>query len=92
MCSLFAIAPHLPILVYRVQEDILEDLRGDIPLEYNFLFSATHAEVISGKQEGVYAWIGVNYALHKLDHIRTGDGEYRYQIQTCWYLPGICPN
>lgn len=34
------------------QAAILEDLVNDIPLEFEFLFSRSHAEVISGKQEG----------------------------------------
>lgn len=34
------------------QEAILEDLRTDIPVHFNFLFSDSHVEVISGKQEG----------------------------------------
>lgn len=34
------------------QAAILEDLVTDVPLEFDFLFSSSHAEVISGKQEG----------------------------------------
>lgn len=34
------------------QAAILEDLVTDVPLEFDFLFSRSHAEVISGKQEG----------------------------------------
>lgn len=34
------------------QAAILEDLLADVPLEFHFLFSRSHAEVISGKQEG----------------------------------------
>ncbi|KAM8880101.1 ectonucleoside triphosphate diphosphohydrolase 7-like isoform 2-T3 [Spinachia spinachia] len=50
------------------QADILEDLVADVPLQFNFLFSRSHAEVISGKQEGVYAWIGINFVLGRFDH------------------------
>ncbi|KAL6111159.1 ectonucleoside triphosphate diphosphohydrolase 7-like isoform X1 [Pungitius pungitius] len=50
------------------QADILEDLVTDVPLEFNFLFSRSHVEVISGKQEGVYAWIGINFVLGRFDH------------------------
>ena len=35
------------------QEAILEDLRTDIPLEFNFHFVPTHVEIITGKQEGM---------------------------------------
>lgn len=34
------------------QADIIEDLVTDVPLEFDFLFSRSHVEVISGKQEG----------------------------------------
>lgn len=37
---------------FSQQEAILEDLRTDIPVHFNFLFSDSHVEVISGKQEG----------------------------------------
>uniref|UniRef100_A0A8C4GXH4 nucleoside-triphosphate phosphatase n=1 Tax=Dicentrarchus labrax TaxID=13489 RepID=A0A8C4GXH4_DICLA len=50
------------------QAAILEDLVTDVPLEFDFLFSRSHAEVISGKQEGVYAWIGINFVLGRFDH------------------------
>lgn len=36
----------------RQQADIIEDLVTDVPLEFDFLFSRSHVEVISGKQEG----------------------------------------
>lgn len=36
----------------RQQSAILEDLVRNVPLEFDFLFSKSHAEVISGKQEG----------------------------------------
>ncbi|XP_033005809.1 ectonucleoside triphosphate diphosphohydrolase 7 isoform X1 [Lacerta agilis] len=50
------------------QTAILEDLVRDVPLEFDFLFSKSQAEVISGKQEGVYAWIGINFVLGRFDH------------------------
>lgn len=50
----------------------MDDLRKDIPLEYNFLFTENHAEVISGKQEGVYAWIAINFMLGKFEHMVGG--------------------
>ncbi|XP_032869979.1 ectonucleoside triphosphate diphosphohydrolase 4 isoform X2 [Amblyraja radiata] len=55
------------------QNAILEDLRTDIPLHYDFLFADSHAEVISGKQEGVYAWIGINFVLGRFNHISAGE-------------------
>ncbi|XP_019717531.1 ectonucleoside triphosphate diphosphohydrolase 7-like [Hippocampus comes] len=50
------------------QVAILDDLVSDVPLDFDFLFSRSHAEVISGKQEGVYAWIGINFVLGRFDH------------------------
>jgi hypothetical protein len=41
-------------LPYSQQKAILEDLLTDIPVHFDFLFSDSHAEVISGKQEGWY--------------------------------------
>ncbi|XP_028266629.1 ectonucleoside triphosphate diphosphohydrolase 7-like [Parambassis ranga] len=55
------------------QTAILEDLITDVPLEFDFLFSSSHAEVISGKQEGVYAWIGINFVLGRFDHADDAD-------------------
>lgn len=40
------------VLVCSQQAAILDDLVTDVPLEFDFLFSRSHAEVISGKQEG----------------------------------------
>uniref|UniRef100_A0AAQ4P3A9 nucleoside-triphosphate phosphatase n=1 Tax=Gasterosteus aculeatus aculeatus TaxID=481459 RepID=A0AAQ4P3A9_GASAC len=57
------------------QTDILQDLVTDVPLQFNFLFSSSHAEVISGKQEGVYAWIGINFVLGRFDHADEGERE-----------------
>ncbi|XP_036953151.1 ectonucleoside triphosphate diphosphohydrolase 7-like [Acanthopagrus latus] len=56
------------LLPESVQAAILEDLVTDVPLEFDFLFSRSHAEVISGKQEGVYAWIGINFVLGRFEH------------------------
>ncbi|XP_003218500.1 ectonucleoside triphosphate diphosphohydrolase 7 [Anolis carolinensis] len=55
------------------QSAILKDLVRDVPLEFDFLFSESHAEVISGKQEGVYAWIGINFVLGRFDHDEEAD-------------------
>lgn len=62
------------ILPESQQEALLEDLRTDIPVDFNFLFSDSHVEVISGKQEGVYAWIGINFVLGRFNHLYN-DGE-----------------
>ncbi|XP_061836508.1 ectonucleoside triphosphate diphosphohydrolase 4 isoform X1 [Nerophis lumbriciformis] len=67
------------ILPVSQQEAILEDLRTDIPVHFNFLFSDSHVEVISGKQEGVYAWIGINFVLGRFNHA-LDDGEAVVEI------------
>ncbi|XP_038141712.1 ectonucleoside triphosphate diphosphohydrolase 4 isoform X2 [Cyprinodon tularosa] len=71
------------ILPESQQEAILEDLRTDIPVHFNFLFSDSHVEVISGKQEGVYAWIGINYVLGRFNHEHK-DGEAVVEV----HVPG----
>eukprot|EP00079_Xenopus_tropicalis_P027668 XP_012822005.1 PREDICTED: ectonucleoside triphosphate diphosphohydrolase 7 isoform X1 [Xenopus tropicalis] len=57
------------ILPESQQIAILQDLVKDVPQEFDFLFSEAHAEVISGKQEGVYAWISINFVLGRFDHV-----------------------
>ncbi|XP_063818337.1 ectonucleoside triphosphate diphosphohydrolase 7 [Pseudophryne corroboree] len=57
------------VLPESQQAAILQDLIKDIPQEFDFLFSEAHAEVISGKQEGVYAWISINSVLGRFDHV-----------------------
>lgn len=61
------------VLPESQQKAILEDLLTDIPVHFDFLFSDSHAEVISGKQEGVYAWIGINFVLGRFEHIEDDD-------------------
>ncbi|KAK5865388.1 hypothetical protein PBY51_019664 [Eleginops maclovinus] len=62
------------------QAAILEDLVTDVPVDFDFLFSSSHAEVISGKQEGVYAWIGINFVLGRFDH--ADDEEATVEVTT----------
>uniref|UniRef100_A0A8C7GQ86 nucleoside-triphosphate phosphatase n=1 Tax=Oncorhynchus kisutch TaxID=8019 RepID=A0A8C7GQ86_ONCKI len=64
------------------QEALLEDLRTDIPVRFNFLFSDSHVEVISGKQEGVYAWIGINFVLGKFNHVDSGGDQQEALVRT----------
>lgn len=61
------------LLPVETQTAILDDLRTDIPKNYSFLFPSNHAEVITGKEEGIYSWIAVNYLMGRFDHsIETG--------------------
>lgn len=46
----------------------MQDLHQDVTQEFDFQVAENHFEVISGKTEGVYAWIAVNYALDRFSH------------------------
>uniref|UniRef100_A0A3P9C6F3 Ectonucleoside triphosphate diphosphohydrolase 4 n=1 Tax=Maylandia zebra TaxID=106582 RepID=A0A3P9C6F3_9CICH len=85
LCSPLKIAKFLLFCLFDFsqQEALLEDLRTDIPVHFNFLFSDSHVEVISGKQEGVYAWIGINFVLGRFDHVHN-DGEAVVEV----HVPG----
>ena len=50
------------------QDPILSRLREGVAAEYPFLFEEENLEIISGRQEGVYQWLAINYVLGKLDH------------------------
>lgn len=56
------------MLSERSQKAILADLQTDIKAEFDFVAPENHFEVISGKQEGVYAWIAINYVLDRFSH------------------------
>ncbi|KAB1270858.1 Ectonucleoside triphosphate diphosphohydrolase 7, partial [Camelus dromedarius] len=70
------------LLPERKQLAILADLVKDLPLEFDFLFSQSQAEVISGKQEGVYAWIGINFVLGRFDHEDESESEAPQELAT----------
>ena len=36
-------------------------------LNFFFLLFCSHLEIITGKQEGIYQWIAINYVLDKFD-------------------------
>ena len=50
----------------EAQDSILSTLRASIPSMTNFVFSEQNVGVITGKEEGIYAWIAANYILGKL--------------------------
>lgn len=56
------------LLSKKKQDAIIKNLINGIPLHFDFLFSSTQIEVITGKQEGIYAWITINYVLGRFNH------------------------
>ena len=50
------------------QDLILSSLRKGIISEFPFLFPEGNLEIISGRQEGIYQWLAINYVLGKLDY------------------------
>jgi len=63
------------LLDKEAQDSILSKLRTAIQETTAFYFPAGHLEIISGKQEGVYQWLAINYVLGKLDHHNGGQEE-----------------
>lgn len=59
----------------------MEDLVTDIPLEFDFLFSRSHAEVISGKQEGESRLI-LNWIIIPRVHLLT--------VLCCLFARSVC--
>ena len=59
------------------QDGILTHLKDGINANYPFLFPDGNLEVISGRQEGIYQWLAINYVLGKLDyHIQNWTEQY----------------
>ncbi|XP_064600465.1 ectonucleoside triphosphate diphosphohydrolase 4-like isoform X2 [Liolophura sinensis] len=74
------------LLSLSEQNGILEELRQDIPREYSFLVAENHFEVITGKQEGVYSWVAINFVLNKFVH-----GEEEHPLVAV-HVPGVGSN
>lgn len=52
----------------------MKKLREEIPKRYEFIVMDSHIEIISGKWEGIYSWIAVNYALKRFDSTMSTSG------------------
>lgn len=63
------------MLPLKSQNDILSELRRRTPRITNFHFADNHVDVISGKEEGMYAWISANYVLGRLKVDSNGKRE-----------------
>ena len=56
------------LLSKKEQDGILSHLKDGINANYPFLFPEGNLEIISGRQEGIYQWLAINYVLGKLDY------------------------
>lgn len=50
------------------QDLILDNLRKNILKSFSFLFTPGNVQVISGKEEGIYSWVSINYLMGRFDH------------------------
>merc|ERR550517_1121095 len=56
------------LLEKEKQEAVLANVRKGIRENFQFYFPEGHLEIISGKQEGIYQWLSINYVLGKFQH------------------------
>ncbi|XP_074602960.1 ectonucleoside triphosphate diphosphohydrolase 7-like [Brevipalpus obovatus] len=56
------------LLSLESQKAILDNLRENIKSNSSFLFAPSNVQVITGKEEGIYSWISINYLLGRYDH------------------------
>ena len=66
---LFILATAGMRLIEHDQQDaIITNVRNGISKHFDFHFPEGNLEIISGKQEGIYQWLAINYVLDKFDH------------------------
>ncbi|CAF3614374.1 unnamed protein product [Adineta steineri] len=63
----------LRFLTPNKQKQLLEDLFNDIVRDYHFQIEKTHIQVISGKLEGIFSWIAINYVLGRFQSNETAE-------------------
>ena len=56
------------LLEKEQQEAVIANVRKGIKENFDFYFPDGHLEIISGKQEGIYQWLAINYVLGKFEH------------------------
>ncbi len=49
------------------QEAIMSNLRSGITEHFDFHFPDGNLEIISGREEGIYQWLAINYVLGKFN-------------------------
>ena len=63
------------VSAFSDQEALLNTIRVNVPHSYDFHFPATNLEIISGRQEGIYQWIAINFVLGKLGYSVSTEGS-----------------
>lgn len=58
---LFVVFLEVDLSFFRQSSAILANLGNQLPKMYDFIVMDQHIEMISGKWEGIYSWIAVNY-------------------------------
>ncbi|XP_037090002.1 LOW QUALITY PROTEIN: ectonucleoside triphosphate diphosphohydrolase 7-like [Pollicipes pollicipes] len=60
------------LLSKETQAAIISSLRQDILQRYDFLLAEQNIQVITGREEGIYQWIAINFALDRFRHAHNG--------------------
>ncbi|KAF0297386.1 Ectonucleoside triphosphate diphosphohydrolase 7 [Amphibalanus amphitrite] len=60
------------LLSKDTQTAIIENLHRAIGRRYQFLLAENNIQVISGREEGIYQWIAINFALGRFRHGHDG--------------------
>jgi len=64
------------LIDHEKSEEIMKNVRIGISENFDFHFPDSHMEIISGKQEGIYQWLAINYVLDKFDQESDYDEKY----------------
>jgi ectonucleoside triphosphate diphosphohydrolase 4 len=61
------------LIDHEQQEAIISNVRNGIASNFDFHFPDGNLEIISGKQEGIYQWLAINYVLDKFNQDKRGN-------------------